>query len=84
MIKVFIISILLVAISGILLATSIIFKKLILNKRGFFPNTSVGHNPNMQKLGITCAKGDAWKEFKQSKEVLGCSTDESTGGCSCG
>jgi len=85
MIKVLLIAILLVAVSGVLLATSIIFKKLLFNKRGVFPNTSVGHNPSMQKLGITCAKGDAWKEYKDAKRNLNCSTDEeSTGGCACG
>lgn len=84
MIKVLIISIILVAISGILLATSILFSKFILKKQGAFPNTSVGHNPNMQKLGITCAKGDAAKEFRRSKELLGCASDESSSGCACG
>ena len=84
MIKILLITILLVAVSGVLLATSIIFKKLLFNKTGVFPNTSVGHNPNMQKLGISCAKGDAWKEYKDSKRNLDCSTEESTGGCACG
>lgn len=84
MIKVLIITIILVAISGILLATSILFKKLLFNKKGVFPNTSVGHNPNMQKLGITCAKGDAWKEFRDSKRSLNCSSEDSVGGCACG
>lgn len=84
MIKVLIITIVLVAIAGILLATSLLFNKLLFNKEGRFPNTSVGHNPSMQNLGITCAKGDASKEFRKSRERLGCSTDNTGGGCACG
>jgi len=84
MIKVLIITIVLVAIAGILLATSILFNKILFNKEGRFPNTSVGHNPSMQKLGLTCAKGDASREFRKSKERLGCSTDNMSGGCACG
>jgi len=80
----FILSIFLVAVAGILLATSILFKKILFGQTGKFPNTSVGHNPNMQKLGISCAKGDAAKEFRQSREVLGCSTDKTGSGCACG
>lgn len=53
MIKILIITIILVAIAAVLLATSILFNKLIFNKEGRFPNTAIGHNPNMQKIGIT-------------------------------
>jgi hypothetical protein len=81
MFKVLIITIVLIAIAGILMATSILFNKLLFNIKGRFPNTSIGHNPNLQKLGITCAKGDARKEFNKSKQQLGCSTE---GGASCG
>ena len=83
--QVLIISIVLVAVAGVLMATSLLFNKLLFNKEGRFPNTSVGHNPSMQKLGITCAKGDAAKEFRKSREMLGsCSTGNSGGGCACG
>ncbi len=82
--KVLLISIILVAIAGVLLATNIILKKLLFNKTGHFPNTSVGHNPEMKKLGITCAKGDAWREFREAKKRQGCSSDELSGGCCCG
>jgi len=82
--QVLIISIILVAIAGVLMATSILFNKLLFNKQGRFPNTSIGHNPNMQKIGITCAKGDASKEFRKSKEVLGGCSTEGGGGCACG
>jgi len=81
--QVLIISIVLVAIAGVLMATSILFNKLLFNKEGRFPNTSIGHNPNMQKIGISCAKGDAAKEFRKSKEVLG-SCSSNGGGCACG
>ena len=53
MIKVLIITIILVAIAGILLATSLLLNKLLFNKQGRFPNTAIGHNPQMQKIGIT-------------------------------
>lgn len=83
MLKVLIIAIVLIAIAGVLMATSILFNKLLFNKEGRFPNTSIGHNPNLQKLGITCTKGDARKEFNQSREQLGCDT-ESSSTCGCG
>jgi len=82
--QVLLISIVLIAIAGVLMATSILFNKLLFNKQGRFPNTSIGHNPNMQKLGITCAKGDAAKEFRKSKEILGSCSSQSSGGCACG
>jgi hypothetical protein len=49
--EIFILSIVIIAIAMIFLGISMIIKK-----NGKFPNTSVGHNPNMRKLGITCAK----------------------------
>jgi len=51
--QVLIITIVLVAIAGVLMATSLLFNKLLFNKEGRFPNTSIGHNPNMQKIGVT-------------------------------
>ncbi len=82
--KVLLISIVLVAIALVLLATGILLKKVFLNKQGHFPITSVGHNPEMRKLGITCAKGDAWREFREAKKRQGCSSDELPGSCCCG
>ncbi len=84
MIKVLIITIILVAIAGILLATSLLLNKLLFNKQGRFPNTSIGHNPNMQKIGITCAKGDAAKEFRKSNEILGSCSTGTGSSCGCG
>ena len=84
MFKVLLITILLIAVAGVLMATSILFNKLLFNKKGRFPNTSIGHNPSMQKIGITCAKGDAAKEFRKSKDVLGGCSTEGGSGCACG
>ena len=66
------------------MATSLLFNKLLFNKEGRFPNTSIGHNPNMQKIGVTWAKGDARKEFNKGRQELGCSTTNTSGGCGCG
>lgn len=38
------------------------FNIIFLKKK--FPNTSVGHNPNMRKLGISCEKCDELKRCK--------------------
>ena len=51
--KVLIITILLMAVAAVLLGTSILFNKLLFNKKGRFPNTAIGHNPQMQNIGIT-------------------------------
>lgn len=60
--EVFILSVVLIAIAMVFLGTQIILKK-----NGKFPNTSVGHNPNMRKLGITCAKCEEVKNCKLAK-----------------
>ncbi|NOZ47782.1 MAG: hypothetical protein GXO79_13520 [Chlorobi bacterium] len=49
--KVILLSIALLAIAFAGFATQILLKK-----GGKFPNTSIGGNPNMRKLGITCVK----------------------------
>ena len=43
--------------------------------KGKFPDTHVGHNPNMKKMGITCAKNEAslCRGRKQSSDCKGCS-----------
>ena len=51
MLQVIIIASVLLAIALVGLAIGVIFK-------GKFPETHVGHNPEMKKLGITCAKND--------------------------
>ena len=37
---------------------------IIVKKNGKFPETSVGHNPNMRKLGLSCEKCDELKRCK--------------------
>ncbi|MFA5713570.1 MAG: hypothetical protein WC960_05270 [Bacteroidales bacterium] len=54
------ISILFVALAMFLLSFNIIFRK-----DGKFPETEVGHNLEMQKLGLKCAKAEEkslWKK----------------------
>ena len=51
MFKVFLIVIFLIAIAFVCLAVGIIVK-------GKFPDTHVGRNAEMKKLGIACAKND--------------------------
>ena len=59
--KVLLLSIVLVAFSFLAMAVQVIFK-------GRFPKTQVGHNPDMRKLGITCAKCDELKSCAISKK----------------
>jgi hypothetical protein len=51
MLQIFIITVVLISISFIFLGIQVFFKK-----KGKFPQTHVGENKNMNKLGITCAK----------------------------
>lgn len=58
---------LVLALSVVLLAVGMLgmaFNIVFLKKR--FPVTSVGHNKNMRKLGITCEKCDELKRCKPS------------------
>ena len=52
MFEIFIITAIFVALAFVGLAVGIIIK-------GKFPDTHVGHNADMKKLGITCAKNDS-------------------------
>lgn len=77
-----IISLVLVAVAFVGLAFNILF-----TKKGKFPDTSVGHNPEMKKRGITCAKSDELREFNMRKDILktrksGYDPTEFSGGCS--
>lgn len=80
MLKVFIISLVLVAIAVLLMGIRIFFNKLLFNKQGKFPITAIGHNPEMKKLGISCVKHDELSCY--SKKQKGIETTAS--GCSCG
>ena len=60
--KIILLSIGLIAIAVLGLAT-----RILLKKKGKFPKTSVGHNPEMRKLGINCA---GCEEEKQCANVM--------------
>jgi len=64
-------SLALVFLSVFLLSFNVIFRK-----EGKFPQTEVGHNRNMRKLGLRCAKSEE-KEIWGKKNKEGCSS------CSC-
>jgi hypothetical protein len=61
---VLILAAIIVGISIIGLGVSIFFRK-----DGKFPETGVGHNPEMKKLGITCAKADEIKMYNLNQEI---------------
>ena len=45
--------------------------------KGKFADTEVGHNPNMRKLGIRCAKEEElllWRSQNNSQPFSGCSS----------
>ena len=67
--KLLLISFILLGLAFIGLAFRILFVK-----EGGFPETSIGKNEEMQKLGITCAKHD---EMRCYKDIAG------TGSCGC-
>jgi hypothetical protein len=69
-VKLLIISVLLLAVSGIFLGIRILIKK-----NGGFPETHVSRNKEMQKRGITCAQDTN----------IGCTPSDDFGSCStCG
>jgi len=42
-----------------------------------FPETEIGHNKEMRKLGIECAKCSEWRTFKQAQKFKKLSIDMS-------
>jgi hypothetical protein len=58
--KIILLSIFIIAIVFIGLGISIFFRK-----NGKFPETEIGHNKNMKKLGITCVKCDETRRIKK-------------------
>jgi len=60
-IKLMIPAILIVAVALVFLAI-----RMLIQKNGKFPETEVGHNREMRKLGITCARVE---EIKCRREV---------------
>lgn len=86
--NVLILSLILVGISFLGMAITIIIKK-----GGKFPETGVGHNPEMKKRGLSCAKTEELKAFQLQKSIYDTKgntkrdpSDFSGGcaGCSCG
>lgn len=78
-----ILSLILVGFAVIGLGINIIFKK-----GGKFPETGVGHSPEMRKRGITCAKTDELRQFQLQKNIVEAKAGvksnptDFTGGCS--
>ena len=71
MFQVFLIVAVLVAIAVVGLSVGVLIK-------GKFPDTHVGHNADMKKLGITCAKneGKLCQGRSKSADCHGCSCAE--------
>jgi len=65
LLTVFLITIVLVALSFAGLGLNILFRK-----NGKFPQTEVGSNKNMKNLGITCTKQDEMKAYRQEKRKI--------------
>ena len=72
MLHLFLITVVLVAFAVICIAIGVIIK-------GKFPETHAGCNPEMKKLGITCAKRDA--KFCQGRVHDKFSTNNKCSGC---
>jgi hypothetical protein len=64
----------LLLISSILLGLAIMALsfRILFVKKGGFPETSIGRNKEMQKLGITCAKHDEMHCHKDGSGIGGC------------
>ena len=80
------ISVIVVALAIVGLGVSIFFKK-----NGKFPETGVGHNPEMRKLGLNCARSEELKKHNLQQDInaaKGLTLDIPKGfsgcaGCSC-
>ena len=71
MAKVFLIVLILVGIAFLGLGINIFFRKLA------FPQTEVGKNKNMKALGLTCARCDEMRKFREKKKFTQLSLDVS-------
>ena len=49
---------------------------IVVKKNGKFPNTSVGHNPKLRKMGITCEKCDELKRCRPNIKKKKAEKDE--------
>jgi len=61
----------LIIISAILLALCFagLALNILLRKNGKFPETEVGDNKHMRRLGITCVKQDELSRWKKQRSV---------------
>ncbi|MHC1779253.1 MAG: hypothetical protein AB9922_03330 [Bacteroidales bacterium] len=65
-----IISVIIIGIGVFLMSFNIIFRK-----NGKFPETEIGHNKEMRKMGLMCAKSEEkilWKKGKKREECTTC------------
>jgi hypothetical protein len=69
MVQVFLIALVFVGLAVIGLGVNIFFRK----KK--FPDTEVGHNKDMRALGLSCARCDEMKRFRQRKKLSKLSID---------
>lgn len=60
----FLTTLVLVALAFAGLGLNIFFRK-----NGKFPQTEVGSNKDMKRLGITCTKHDEMKEYRKEKQA---------------
>lgn len=67
MIKILILSVLLTGLAFLALGLRIFFVS-----KGKFPETSIGKNREMKKLGITCASEDGFSCGRNPEERTGC------------
>ena len=63
--NVLILSLILVGISFLGMAVTILIKK-----GGKFPETGVGHNPEMRKKGLSCARTEELKNHQLQKSIF--------------
>ncbi|MDP3437939.1 MAG: hypothetical protein Q8S04_11915 [Bacteroidales bacterium] len=66
----FIITVAIIAISVFLMSFNIIFRK-----NGKFPDSEIGHNKEMRKLGLMCAKSEEkilWRKRDQKESCASC------------
>ena len=74
--KILIPAVIIIALAGLFLGI-----KMIIQKNGKFPETEVGHNKEMRKRGIICAKAE---EIKCRRELDGkTSGSSSCSSCQC-
>lgn len=71
--ELFLISAIIVAIAVFIMSFNIIFKK-----NGKFPESEIGHNKELRKKGLMCAKSEEKTLWRRAGSGGGCSS------CSCG